>query len=167
MHGGEDERFIITRGVGDDRVGRREGDMAVYEPVKGYEHDDEERGMTDPMMMKNNNISIDHDEDVEMAIQQISKSTSASSAASSAGGGGGAAAFKNVSKEEAAAAAASLPSKLRQQQRLVSLDVFRGFTVAVRNVVYFQPPLYVSAAFFHIPYLSKPRKIKNENRNKF
>ncbi|XP_016647997.1 PREDICTED: heparan-alpha-glucosaminide N-acetyltransferase isoform X1 [Prunus mume] len=139
MHGGEDERFIITRGVGDDRVGRREGDMAMYEPIKGCEHDDEERGMTNPMMMKNNNISIDHDEDVEMAIQQISKSTSASSAAASASacGGGGAAAYKNVSKEEAAAAAASLPSKLRQQQqqRLVSLDVFRGFTVAIMILV--------------------------------
>lgn len=162
MHGGE-ERFIITRGVGDDRVGRREGDMAVYEPVKGYEHDDEERGMTDPMMMKNNNISIDHDEDVEMAIQQISKSTSASSA----GGGGGAAAFKNVSKEEAAAAAASLPSKLRQQQRLVSLDVFRGFTVAVRNVVYFQPPLYVSAAFFIFLIFQNPEKLKTKTETNF
>lgn len=166
MHGGE-ERFIITRGVGDDRVGRREGDMAVYESVKGYEHDDEERGMTDPMMMKNNNISIDHDEDVEMAIQQISKSTSASSAASSAGGGGGAAAFKNVSKEEAAAAAASLPSKLRQQQRLVSLDVFRGFTVAVRNVVYFQPPLYVSAAFFIFLIFQNPEKLKTKTETNF
>ncbi|ONI29719.1 hypothetical protein PRUPE_1G210600 [Prunus persica] len=132
MHRGEDGRFIITHGVGHDRVGRREGDMAVYEPIKRYEHDDEERGMTDPMMMKKNNISIDHDEDVEMAIHQISKSTSASSAATAASG---AAAYKNVSHEEAAAAPASLPSKLRQQQRLVSLDVFRGSTVAIMILV--------------------------------
>ncbi|PQM35491.1 hypothetical protein Pyn_32761 [Prunus yedoensis var. nudiflora] len=115
------------------RVGTREGDMAVYEPIKGYEHDVEERGMTDPMMMKKNNISIDHNEDVEMAIQQISKSTSASAAAAVGGGAGGAAAYKNVSNEEAAAA--SLPSKLRQQQRLVSLDVFRGLTVAIMILV--------------------------------
>lgn len=160
-----DGRFIITRGVGDDRVGTREGDMAVYEPIKRYEHDVEERGMTDPMMMKSNNISIDHDEDVEMAIQQISKSTSASSASAAGCGAGGAAAYKNVSNEEAAAA--SLPSKLRQQQRLVSLDVFRGLTVAVCNVVYFQPPLYVSAAFFMFLIFQNPEKLKTKTETNF
>ncbi|BBG93771.1 Protein of unknown function D [Prunus dulcis] len=125
-------RLPTTRRIRKIRAGRRQGDMAVYEPIKRYDHDDEERGMTDPMMMKKNNISIDHDEDVEMAIHHISKSTSASSAAAASGG---AAAYKNVSHEEAAAAPASLPSKLRQQQRLVSLDVFRGFTVAIMILV--------------------------------
>ncbi|KAM1280762.1 hypothetical protein EV2_022203 [Malus domestica] len=101
--------------------------MAMYEPIKVYS-DDEKRGMADRIMGKNINIGGGDggdghmDADVEMAVQPISKPPT----------GVGGAACKNISNGEAAVA--SLPSKSRQQQqRLVSLDVFRGLTVAVTS----------------------------------
>ncbi|KAM2541658.1 hypothetical protein TB2_021197 [Malus domestica] len=108
--------------------------MAMYEPIKVYS-DDEKRGMADRIMGKNINIGGGDgvgaggdggdghmDADVEMAVRPISKSPT----------GVGGAACKNISNGEAAVA--SLPSKSRQQQqRLVSLDVFRGLTVAVTS----------------------------------
>ncbi|XP_009359837.2 heparan-alpha-glucosaminide N-acetyltransferase [Pyrus x bretschneideri] len=105
--------------------------MAMYEPIKVY-LDDEKRGMTDLIMGKNVNIGDGGgaggdghmDDDVEMAVQPISKPPT------SVGG----AACKFISNGEAAVA--SLPSKSRQQQqRLVSLDVFRGLTVALMIIV--------------------------------
>ncbi|KAB2625064.1 heparan-alpha-glucosaminide N-acetyltransferase-like [Pyrus ussuriensis x Pyrus communis] len=107
--------------------------MAMYEPIKVY-LDDEKRGMTDLIMGKNVNIGggggggaggDGHmDDDVEMAVQPISKPPT----------GVGDAACKNISNGEAAVP--SLPSKSwQQQQRLVSLDVFRGLTVALMIIV--------------------------------
>ena len=99
--------------------------MAMYEPIRGYS-DDDERRMADPIMKENINIGGGDgrmNDDVEMAIRPDQSPT------------GGGAAYTNSSNEEATVA--SLPSKSRQQQqRLGSLDVFRGLTVVVTSTTF-------------------------------
>lgn len=113
--------------------------MALYEPIKGHEVD-EEHGMPDSVIINNSM----NDQDVEMAVR-ISKLRSS---APPNGAVSVATAYTHPPEPT------SLPaSKLRHhQQRLVSLDVFRGLTVVVMSLL--PPPSpYLSAPFvsFHYP----------------
>lgn len=107
--------------------------MALYEPIKGHEVD-EEHGMPDSVIVNNSM----NDQDVEMAVR-ISKLRSS---APPNGAVSVATAYTHPPEP------ASLPaSKLRHhQQRLVSLDVFRGLTVVVMSLL--PPPSpYLSGCF--------------------
>lgn len=107
--------------------------MALYEPIKGHE-DDEEHGMPDSVIINNSM----NDQDVEMAVR-ISKLRSS---APPNGAVSVATAYTHPPEPT------SLPaSKLRHhQQRLVSLDVFRGLTVVVMSLL--PPSLSLSFGSF-------------------
>lgn len=99
-------------------------EMALYEPIKGHEVD-EEHGMPDSVIINSSSMS---DQDVEMAVR-ISKLRSS---APPNGAVSVATAYTHPPEPT------SLPanSKLRHhQQRLVSLDVFRGLTVVLMILV--------------------------------
>ena len=111
--------------------------MALYEPIKVQEVD-EEHGMADSVVMIKSNV-----EDVEMAVR-ISKLMTSSppndavSVATAYGHPEGVTTLPKVRLQQP------------QQQRLVSLDVFRGLTVVV--MTFLPLSLYLSS-----PYVSHRR----------
>ena len=92
--------------------------MGIYEPIRG--HDDAEE-QDEKIKRGVKPSSVQDEDDVEMAVR--GRSGTAILIAGGVGGGGG----LNKIEEE-------IPKQKQQQQkqqRLVSLDVFRGITVAV------------------------------------
>ncbi|XP_050373270.1 uncharacterized protein LOC126790935 [Argentina anserina] len=95
--------------------------MALYEPIKVHEVDEED-GMADSVIIKNVN------QDVEMAVP-ISKLTSSAPP-------NDAVSFATAYSHSEGTTLPTCSKVLhRQQQRLVSLDVFRGLTVALMILV--------------------------------
>lgn len=120
--------------------------MGSYKPIKNYNEDDKERGRLNPSRMFKPNGK----DDVEMALQ-ISESRSAI--------------FANDERRSKKIDDSSLPSSRNQTQRLVSLDVFRGITVAVLLLPSFTfALLFLSISVSWFPYNIYFTEIKNKKK---